>query len=173
MLTLLSQWFWRSKPGSKQGDNSAKGYLQRLVFFSRGVTNASLEQEGNTPLTKDPLTMRVIIGARAPTASFANEVGIGSSSQLLFVIDVTSLVIFSTVTVLKNAIVIEFLALQGYQRLILIFNPGSSIALPHASSFLSTCFLLVLHCTISSANSIHSLNRLTRSKIKINGMSSD
>ena len=35
--------------------------------------------------------MRVIIGASAPTATFTNEVGIGSSSQLLFVIDVISL----------------------------------------------------------------------------------
>ena len=40
--------------------------------------------------------MSVIIGASVPIASFTNEVGIGSSSQLLFVIDVTSLVISST-----------------------------------------------------------------------------
>ena len=57
--------------------------------------------------------MRVIIGASAPTASLTNEVGIGSSSQLLFVIDVTSLVISSTVTVLKNAIVLELSITSG------------------------------------------------------------
>ena len=51
--------------------------------------------------------MRVIIGASAPTATFTNEVGIGSSSQLLFVIDVTSLVTSTTVTLLKNAIVLD------------------------------------------------------------------
>ena len=36
-----------------------------------------------------------------------------------------------------------------------IFNPRSSIDLLHSSSFLSACSLVVLHCTISSANNIH------------------
>ena len=57
--------------------------------------------------------MRVIIGASAPTATFTNEVGIGSSSQLVFVIDVTSLVISSTVTLLQNAIVLELSGTSG------------------------------------------------------------
>ena len=57
--------------------------------------------------------MYVIIGASVPIASFTNEVGIGSSSQLLFVIDVTSLVISSTVTVSKNAIVLEHSGTSG------------------------------------------------------------
>ena len=57
--------------------------------------------------------MRVIIGASAPTATFTNEVGIGSSSQLLFVIDVTSLVTSTTVTLLKNAIVLELSGTSG------------------------------------------------------------
>ena len=39
--------------------------------------------------------------------------------------------------------------------LLLIFNPRSSIAVLHSSSFLSTWSLLVLHSRISSANSIH------------------
>ena len=38
---------------------------------------------------------------------------------------------------------------------LLIFNPRSSIDLLHSSSFLSACSLVVLHCTISSANNIH------------------
>ena len=55
--------------------------------------------------------MRVIIGASAPTATFTNEVGIGSSSQLIFVIDVTSHT--ATVTLLKNAIVLELSGTSG------------------------------------------------------------
>ena len=39
--------------------------------------------------------------------------------------------------------------------LLLIFYPRSSIALLHSSSFLSKFSILVLHSTISSANSIH------------------
>ena len=39
--------------------------------------------------------------------------------------------------------------------LLLIFNPRSSIALLHSSSFLSTWSFLVLHNMVSSANSIH------------------
>ena len=59
------------------------------------------------------------------------------------------------------------LPVNGYLRLdvncpptysvffLLIFNPRSSIALFHSSSFLPTCSLLALHNTISSANSTH------------------
>ena len=57
--------------------------------------------------------MYAIIGASVSIASLANKVGIGSSSQRLFVIYVTSLVISSTVTVLKNAIVLELSDTSG------------------------------------------------------------
>ena len=39
----------------------------------------------------------------------------------------------------------------------LIFNPRSSTALLHSSSLLSTCSLLVLQTTMSSANSVHQM----------------
>ena len=65
------------------------------------------------PIIKDLLTMDAIIGASVSIASLANKVGIGSSPQRLFVIYVTSLVISSTVTVLKNAIVLELSGTSG------------------------------------------------------------
>ena len=39
--------------------------------------------------------------------------------------------------------------------LLLIFNPRSSDALHHSSSFISTCSILGIRSTISSTNSIH------------------
>ena len=51
--------------------------------------------------------------------------------------------------------ILMFIAPQVFRLPSTIFNPCSSIALLHSSSFLSTWSLLVLHSTISSTNSIH------------------
>ena len=47
------------------------------------------------------------------------------------------------------------LLLQYSVFFLVIFSPRSSIAFLHPSSFLSTSYLLVLHSTMSSANSMH------------------
>ena len=47
------------------------------------------------------------------------------------------------------------LLLQHSVFFLLIFSPRSSIAFLHSSSFLSTSYLLVLHSTMPSANSMH------------------
>ena len=59
------------------------------------------------------------------------------------------------ISLLMDLCVLMFTAPQKYAVLfILLFNPSSSIALLHSSSFLSTCSLLVLNITMSSAHRI-------------------
>ena len=53
-------------------------------FFSRGETNASSQQSGNSPDVREQLIMRVMTGSRTSRQETTSDVGAGSSGQDFF-----------------------------------------------------------------------------------------
>ena len=52
-LTLLAQWFWRSKPGSKQGDTSLKCYCPTIVFWTEGNQESGIRKTLLGPIRRE------------------------------------------------------------------------------------------------------------------------